>query len=104
MNIDEKPTTNPDVKDITITNDELNKAFDKLMSYKRPIMIWGFIILVLLVVFLGFAFGGLKVCNQLDGLLDSKFKCHPNYYNDTIVISTPPGLNLELYNVDSNTS
>ena len=49
-------------------------------NIKRYIMIIGMLILIFLVVFLGVAYGGTKVCNDLDGLLDSEFKCHPNYY------------------------
>ncbi len=58
---------------------ELGAIMDRFMPYQRQIMIVGSIILVMLVVYLGFALGGLKVCSDLDGLLDSKFKCHPNY-------------------------
>lgn len=59
--------------------EELEKFRQKFMPYQRYIMIVGIIILIFLVVFLGYAYGGLKVCSDLDGLLDSKFKCHPNY-------------------------
>lgn len=63
-------------------HDELGKRFKRFMPYQRQIMIVGMIILIFLVVFLGYARGGLDVCRSLDGLLDSKFKCHPNYYSD----------------------
>ena len=58
---------------------EADRIRRKFMPYQRHIMIYGLIILIFLVVFLGYAYGGLKVCSDLDGLLDSKFKCHPNY-------------------------
>ena len=56
---------------------------DKLMPYQKQVMIVGMLILIALVVFLGFAYGGMRVCSDLDGVLDDKFRCHPNYYNDT---------------------
>ncbi len=56
---------------------------DKLMPYQKEIMIVGMLILIALVVFLGFAYGGMRVCSDLDGVLDDKFRCHPNYYNET---------------------
>jgi len=43
---------------------------------RRYIMIIGIIILAMLVVYLGYAYGGLKVCSNLDGILDSDFICH----------------------------
>lgn len=59
---------------------ELQKFRDNLpYNYKRYTMIIGFTILVMIVVWLGYAYGGLKVCSQLDGVLDSDFICHPNY-------------------------
>jgi len=41
----------------------------------RYIMIIGFIILVLLVVYVGYAYGGLKMCTQVGGILDSDYIC-----------------------------
>ena len=79
--IDIEPSDDPEVTDEI--GEEVTRQLDKLLPYKRQIMITGFIILVLLVVFMGFALGGLKVCSDLDGLLDSEFKCHPSYYNTT---------------------
>lgn len=58
---------------------ELERLRDKFMPWQREIMIVGMIILITLVVLLGVAYGGMKVCNELDGILDDKFKCHPNY-------------------------
>jgi len=77
----------PEVTDNWI--EELDRIRDKLMPYQRPIMIVGIIILIFLVVFMGYAYGGLKVCSELDGLLDKSFKCHPNYkpvmiYNERV--------------------
>ena len=63
-------------------NKEVGRVFKRFMPYQRQIMIVGMIILIFLVVFLGYARGGLDVCRSLDGLLDPKFKCHPNYYSD----------------------
>lgn len=36
-------------------------------------------LLILCVVFLGFAFGSARVCKQVDGVLDGSYVCHPNY-------------------------
>lgn len=63
-------------------DEEVGRWLDKLLPYKRYIMIGGTVILIILVVFLGYALGGLKVCNDLDGILDSKFKCHPDFINE----------------------
>lgn len=71
---DYDPNDDPDNTD-TLT-EELEKFRDKMMPYQKYIMITGIIILIMLVVFLGYAYGGLKVCSSLDGLLDNKFKCH----------------------------
>jgi len=64
-------------------DDNLSETLDnfrqRMAPYQRYIMIVGLIILILLVVYLGYAMGGLKVCRDLDGLLDSKFKCHPDF-------------------------
>ena len=52
----------------------------------RYIMIVGFTILIILVVFLGYARGALDVCNDLDGRLEINLlhiKCHPSQYNPT---------------------
>ena len=92
-----EPIDDPEITDTAI--EEINMRLDKLLPYKRQIMIAGFIILILLVVFLGFALGGLKVCSDLDGLLDDKFKCHPNYYNDTQSPIIEPDFKLEIKNV-----
>jgi len=75
-----------DDKDKEVTDnwtDELIRWRTKLMPYQRYIMIGGITILIFLVVFLGYASGGLKVCNDLDGVLDNKFKCHPNFEPET---------------------
>ncbi len=77
---------------------------DRLMPYQRPIMIGGFIILIILVVFLGFAYGGMKVCSQLDGILDSGFKCHPNYYDNLTQTIEPYGgaIGMPQFNIPNN--
>jgi len=71
------PDNDPEVTD-SITS-EMIRIREKLLPYQRYIMLYGLIILIFLVVFLGFAYGGLKVCSDLDGLLDSKFKCHLDF-------------------------
>ncbi len=76
-NPDYNPKDDPEVQDDI--EDKLNYIRDKFMPYQRQIMIVGIIILIVLIVFLGVAYGGMRVCSDLDGLLDSKFKCHPNY-------------------------
>ena len=68
--------------DPEVTDDwpaEADRIRRKFMPYHRYIMIGGITILIFLVVFLGFAYGGMKVCSQLDGILDNKFKCHLDY-------------------------
>jgi len=67
--------------------EELMRIRDKFMPYHRYIMIVGFTILIFLVIFLGFAYGGMKVCSELDGILDDKFKCHPNVTSSKITIN-----------------
>ena len=59
--------------------EEMNNIFEKLIPWHKQIMMGGMVVLITLVVFLGYAYGGLKVCSELDGVLDSGFKCHPNY-------------------------
>ena len=92
------PTNDPDVTDNTA--EELNRWADKLMPYQRYIMIVGFIILVLLVVYLGYARGALDVCNDLGGRLEVNIlgiKCHPGHYNpqDNIIDNTIPYYTIE---------
>ena len=64
---------------------ELNRLRDKLEPYNRYIMIAGFIILIMLVVYLGYARGALDVCNDLGGRLEVKkmfgIDCLPGSYN-----------------------
>ena len=84
--------------------DQLYTLRERFMPYQRPIMIGGMIILIALVVFLGFAYGGMKVCSQLDGVLDSGFKCHPNYYDNLTNQIQPYGgvINIPQFNLPSN--
>ena len=90
------PEDDPEVQEDI--EDKLNYIRDKFDPYQRQIMVVGIIILILLVVFLGVAYGGMRVCSDLDGLLDSKFKCHPNYnpiVNELCVVGQPlviPGM------------
>ncbi len=56
---------------------------DRLMPYQREIMLTGMIILIALVVFLGFARGGLEVCNSVGGYFNWKLECHPQSLNWT---------------------
>ncbi len=71
----------PDQKDNKIDEnidiEPLDRLRDRLMPYQREIMLTGMIILIALVVFLGFARGGLEVCNSVGGYFDWKLKCHP---------------------------
>ena len=79
-------TKDPDKQDIEVDLDQLNEEFSKLfkpfMPYQRHIMIYGMIVLIMLVVFLGYAYGGMKVCSELDGILDDNFTCHPDFQQD----------------------
>lgn len=69
----------PDKTNIDDDFKELNRLRAKFMPWQREIMIVGMILLIALVIFLGVAYGGMKVCADLDGILDDKFRCHPNY-------------------------
>ncbi len=75
-----------DTENITI--EPLEKLRDKFMPWEREIMLTGMIILIALVVFLGFARGGLEVCNDVGGYFDWKLKCHPQSFNWTSGTST----------------
>ena len=75
--------------DFDEASEKLNILRRKLMPWQKEIMITLFIILILLVVFLGYAYGGMKVCSDLDGILDDKFKCHPNFLNQTPKLIAP---------------
>ena len=79
---DYDPSKDPEVQPDTITECLVEWKNNLPYNKKRYIMIVGFTILIFLVVFLGYAYGGMKVCSNLDGLLDSEFKCHPNYYTN----------------------
>lgn len=58
---------------------DFDKFREKYMPYQRYIMIIGILFIIMLVVFLGYAYGSARVCNQLDGFLDDKLKCHLDY-------------------------
>ena len=75
--------------------DRLKSIRDKGMPYQRYIMIVGFTILILLVVFLGYARGALDVCNSLGGRLEVGWKilCHPGQ-NIQIIDSSEPRFNI----------
>ncbi len=92
-NPDNKEQPKPaEVDDIDKVMDSWKKWRDELPENRtRYIMIVGFSILFILVVLLGVAYGGMKVCSDLDGVLDNKFKCHPDYYaNQTIIVNMVP--------------
>ena len=80
---DEKKIEEPEDGDIIQGLEQLNRFRDKFISHQRVIMIVGFTILVILVVFLGYARGALDVCNDLGGRLAVgwEIKCHPSLYN-----------------------
>ncbi len=88
---------NLDVTDTWVQQIELWRQ--KCMPYQRYIMIIGIITLIFLVVFLGYAYGGLKVCTDLDGLLDEDFKCHPDYTPERTYNSPIPNIvNFTIHN------
>lgn len=88
LDIDDEGYDSANDPDVTDTyGEELIRWRDKLMSYQRYIMIVGFTILIILVVFLGYARGALDVCNDLGGRLEINWmmpKCHPDYYKQNI--------------------
>ncbi len=67
---------------------QLYRLREKFMPYQREIMLTGMIILIALVVFLGFARGGLEVCNDVGGYFNWKLECHPQLFNWTKGIDT----------------
>ena len=74
--------TSEEDEEVANIGKEFVRIRQSLMPYQKYIMIGGLIILIFLVVFLGYAYGGLKVCDDLDGLLDDKFKCHPGFFTE----------------------
>ena len=53
-------------------------------NQRRYVLIVGFTLLILLVVFLGYARGAWDVCSDLGGKMDGKLlhiECHPSQYN-----------------------
>jgi|TARA_Y100000310_G_scaffold344046_1_gene454774 hypothetical protein len=67
----------------------LGRLRDKAEPYERFIMLGGMIILIFLVVFLGYARGGLDTCNDLGGRFDSKLDCHLGCYEPDKVMRQP---------------
>ena len=79
---DNQATSGPDKDDVSTEKfiEDMNRFRERMAPYQRYIMVIGFTVLIILVVFLGYAYGGARVCSELDGLLDSNFKCHPGFY------------------------
>ena len=97
----EVETYNEDDVTDSVTN-YITKFRDELpYNKKRYLMIILFIVLIMLVVYLGYAYGGLKVCSDLDGILDSDFKCHPDFnpvkrFDSVGMPFTLPNISVEL--------
>ena len=76
---DYDPGKDPEVEDSF--SDWADNIRERLMPYHKYIMIVGFTILILLVVFLGYARGALDICNDLGGRFEIdnivKVKCVP---------------------------
>ncbi len=74
--MEETNQKNQKMKELLNALDKIREKFD---PYQRYIMIVGFIIMILLVVFMGYARGALDVCNSLDGRLEIDWGvvCHP---------------------------
>lgn len=83
--MEEEPKQSEEAEEDKV-HDALIRFRERMMPYQNYIMIVGILILIMLVVFLGFAYGGMKVCSDLDGVLDNKFKCHPDFYKDQLII------------------
>ena len=87
-------------EDVDITDtipEELNRWRQK---YQREIMIPLFIILIMLVVFLGYAVGAAKVCDQMGGTLDGKLKCRLDYkLNNTLNLERQNIIDMSVYNL-----
>ncbi len=68
--------------------DKLGFIRDKFDPYQKYIMIVGLTILILLVVYLGYARGALDICNDLGGRLEVGWKivCHPSQYTQQPIL------------------
>ena len=79
---DYNPTKDPDVQPDTITEAITEWKNELPYNTRRYIMIVGFTILIILVVYLGYARGALDVCNDLEGRLEVgwKIECLPSQY------------------------
>lgn len=96
------PKVESDWEDVV---DKLDFIRDKFMPYQRYIMIAGLTILIILVVYLGYARGALDVCNDLGGRLEidmMKVKCHPSQYTQQTPLNDGTSMvhNLTIENVD----
>ena len=56
----------------------------------RIVIITCMFLLAMIVIFMGFAYGSARVCNQVDGFLDSKFKCHLDYNKPKQIVPETP--------------
>ncbi len=74
-----------DIKENDLEIEELKEGINSfrkiLQPYQRPLLYIGVSICLLLLFFVAFAMGGVTICNQVDGFLDDKFKCHVDYYD-----------------------
>lgn len=58
---------------------DLTNLRNKLNPYRNIILAVCYIMLILIVGFVGFAFGAQHICNQVTGFLDDQFSCHLDY-------------------------
>ncbi len=87
----------------------MDETIEKLQAWrdelpynkKRYTMIVLFTVLILIVVYMGYAYGGLKVCTSMDGVFDQlRFECHPSEYepskfNDVGMPFTAPSIPIQ---------
>lgn len=66
--------------DFEKTKEDIEKLRDKLAPYQRPVLYACTIFLIVLIGFIGFAFGANMVCVQVEGFLDDSFSCHLDVY------------------------
>lgn len=69
-------------EDESISQEDIDRIYRFKERHGKKVISICMILLVLIVVFLGFAYGAARVCDQVDGFLDDRFTCHLGYNPD----------------------
>lgn len=69
-----------DEKQIEELKEDMDLIRNFLAPYQKPLLYIVVIVFLLLLGFIGFAFGANNVCVQVDGFLDKFFQCHLDHY------------------------